>query len=123
MGLKTRHKYQSDKGNILYVLVDDSAPQTLIGTEPSDAETENMTVRLSKNNQEVGIRPRFAVLSRTIGTEGKNSDGRTTQTKAYRSVAVLTKSHLDSLTVGTEVSFTGETEKYKIARKVAERVK
>lgn len=63
-----RLKYATDKGSVFNVLLDEAdGIDTLIGAQPTGDYTENMTVRVSKNRKEVGIKPRFVLLTRTIG--------------------------------------------------------
>ena len=59
-----RVKYQTANDSIFNVLLDDNTGvDTLIGTPPAGEYTENMTIRVSKNNKEVGIRPRQVLLT------------------------------------------------------------
>lgn len=115
-----RVKYQTDEGNVFNVILDDnSGIDTFIGTLPTGTYTENMTIKVSKNNKEVGIKPRLVLLSRTLGTD--------TQTNClvqgadrYKRVPIPTKTRWDAIALNSKHTI-GGTE-YTVKKKITERV-
>jgi len=64
MGIST-FKYKTDKGSVFQVKFDDNdAWATARGQEPTEALTENMTLKTSRNNTEFGGTARLAIFKR-----------------------------------------------------------
>lgn len=116
-----RVKYETNEGSIFNVILDDSTGiDALIGTAPTGEYTENMTVRVSKNNKEVGIRPRQVLLSRTIGTEGDVTNCLINSAERYKKVPIPTKNRWDAIALNANFTIGGTS--YKVKKKVAELV-
>jgi hypothetical protein len=115
-----RKKYSTDNGSVFFTLLDGRAgAQEVAGDEPAGTMTENMTVRFTKNNKEVGIRPRHALLARSIGTQDEDSCLVTTAER-YKRVIVLTKARLDEIEL--EEEFTIGEATYKVKKLIDEEI-
>ena len=90
--------YLTDKGNVFRVRMDERAAVNAVrGGEPAGPLTENIILKVSKNGKEVGLKPRYALYSRNIGT-GNNPDlGYTVTGKAYKRIPILTATHAATL--------------------------
>ena len=96
-----RIKYATDSGSVFYVIVDEATGiDEVIGDPPAGAATEAMTIRVTRNTKEVGIRPRYVLLGRTIGTAGESNCLVQTGMR-YKKVAIPTRARLDAIEVGT----------------------
>lgn len=116
-----RYKYQTDNGSIFNVIVDDaSGASTFIGTEPGGSYTENMTIRGSKNNKEVGISPRQVLLTRSINAGAADSNCLIQIGERYKRIAILTKTRWDAITLNSDVTIGGQA--YKVTKKLNEKV-
>lgn len=116
-----RVKYQTDAGSIFNVILDDaSGVDTFIGTIPSGAYTENMTVRVSKNNKEVGIQPRMILLARTVGTENSTTNCLVDYATRYKRIPIPTKTRWDAITDNSTHTLGGV--QYKVKKKLAEKI-
>lgn len=114
-----RLKYQTNNGSIFNVLLDDNTGvDALIGTEPSGEYTENMTIRVSKNNKEVGIRPRQVLLTRSIGTGTADSNCLVMTAQRYKRVPIPTETRWDNIALNSKHTI-GGTE-YTVAKKINE---
>ena len=103
----SRYKYQTNAGNIFYVITDnDTEVDAIRGAAPTATATEEMTIISGKGARQGGIKPRQAVLARTIGTPVAGTCSITTG-KAFKRVAILTQSQANSLTLGTVYSING----------------
>lgn len=104
-----RYKYETEEGNIFYVITDEASELSVIrGTPPTGDHTENMTCAVTKNNREVGIRPRMCLLERKIEGTGDtqclvNDAGR------YKRVAILTPDQVSNINVGNDTNQTTVT--------------
>lgn len=67
MAARTRTKYEADSGDI-HPIIMTADYAAAAGTAPAGAVTSDIKAKISKGNQEYGIRPRGVVLSRVIGT-------------------------------------------------------
>ena len=67
MAAKSSYKYESNAGTIhlmkLTSIIGDAG-----GTQPAGAINSKIRPKLSKNDGEYGIRPRYVVAGRTVGT-------------------------------------------------------
>lgn len=116
-----RVKYQTNAGSIFNVLLDDSdGIDGLIGTAPGGAYTENMTIRVTKNRKEVGIRPRQILLERTIGTAGSVTNCLIQEAVRYKRVPIPTETKWDSTALNSTVTIGGQS--YKVVKKIPEEV-
>lgn len=114
-----RLKYETNNGSIFNVLLDDnSGVDALIGTPPSGEYTENMTIRISKNNKEVGIRPRQVLLSRNIGGTAADANCLVQTATRYKRVAIPTETRWDAIALNAKFTI-GGTE-YTVSKKVNE---
>lgn len=101
----SEYKYQTDKGSIFKCRMDnDAVLDNIRGTAPTGTTTENMTVKISKNNKEAGISPRYVIFARQIGTTGGGGDGGTAcilnTGKRYKNVICLTPTAFDAVVTG-----------------------
>lgn len=86
---------------------------------PAGGLTEDMSVRISKNDREAGIQPRYVTLSRTLGEEGEETaNGLVNSGKAYRRVIIPTLARWNAIVDGLEVTIDGIT--YTVATKSSE---
>jgi hypothetical protein len=114
-----RLKYQTNNDSIFNVLLDDNTGiDTLIGTQPTADYTENMTIRVSKNNKEVGIRPRQVLLTRTIGGTAPDANCLVQTGERYKRVPIPTKTRWDAIAL--QSSFTIGGTEYKVQKKIQE---
>lgn len=103
-----RLKYQTDNGSIFYTIQeDDTGIAAIAGAPPTGEATEEMTVRISKNTRQVGIRPRYALLARKVGTDGEGANGLVQYGFHYRKVAILTDTQADTLEPETTYTIAG----------------
>lgn len=84
-------KYESDAGDIHPIRIS-SGYEAVAGAEPSGEINNDIKVKITKTNREHGLRPRYVVVSRTIGT-GDNTF------KRYARIAMLTEAAYDAFTV------------------------
>ena len=85
------YRYETDNGNCFKIRADaDAVLDAVRGASSPLALTENMTVKMSKNDNEVGISPRYALFGRSIGTESPATIGLTDTATRYKKVAVFT---------------------------------
>jgi hypothetical protein len=116
-----RVKYQTDADSIFNVLLDQNTGiDTLIGTVPTGAYTENMTIRVSKNNKEVGIRPRQVLLTRNIGGTTADANCLVQTADRYKRVPIPTKARWD--TIALQSKFTIGGTEYTVRKKIQELV-
>lgn len=116
-----RYKYETNNGSIFNVIVDDSSgASTFIGSEPSGAYTENMTVRVSKNNKEVGISPRAILLEREINTGAADQNCLIQVASRYKRIPILTETRWDTIALNSTVTIGGQA--YTVKKKLQERV-
>jgi hypothetical protein len=116
-----RVKYKTNNGSVFNVILDASAGiSVLIGTIPGDAYTENMTVRVSKNNKEVGIRPRQVLLSRVIGNEDVDDTCLLSYGYRYKTVPIPTKERWDAIEDNATFNISGTN--YKVKKKISEKI-
>lgn len=119
-GIK-RYKYQTDNGSIFNVLLDDSSgAATFVGSEPTGSYTENMTVRVSKNNKEVGISPRTVLLTRTINSGAADANCLIQVGERYKRIPIPTKTRWDAIALNSDVTIGGQT--YKVTKKLGEKI-
>lgn len=98
MAARTRTKYEADDGTIHPItMTPDFAAAA--GTSPAGAVNSDIKVKISKGNQEYGIRPRGVTLSRVAGTAPD------TFTKTTF-LPVLTPTAYDSAAFATNASVT-----------------
>lgn len=122
-----RIKYETDAGNIFFVVCDDdSSIDTVLGTPPTGNETENMTMRISKNKNEAGASPRYILMARLVGTDDDNAQGLYQGGRQYKEIPVTTKNHFGTINTGkvgdsaaTQITHRGET--YYAVRKISEK--
>lgn len=114
-----RLKYETNNGSIFNVLLDDNTGvDSLIGSPPTGEYTENMTIRISKNNKEVGIRPRQVLLSRNIGGNAAEANCLVQTATRYKRVAIPTEARWDAIALNAKFTI-GGTE-YTVSKKVNE---
>ena len=114
-----RVKYQTANDSIFNVLLDDNTGvDALIGTPPAGEYTENMTIRVSKNNKEVGIRPRQVLLTREIGGNTDDANCLVMTATRYKRVPIPTESRWDAIALNAKFTI-GGTE-YSVAKKINE---
>lgn len=114
-----RVKYETDEGSIFNVLLDDnSGVEAVIGSPPSGEYTENMTIRVSKNNKEVGIRPRQVLLTRSIGGTTADANCLVMTATRYKRIPIPTKARWDAIALNAKFTI-GGTE-YTAAKKINE---
>lgn len=112
-----RIKYETDKGSIFFVECDaDTSIDSVLGTIPTGAETENLTCKVSKNNNQVGISPRHVVFARLVGTDDTNSSGLYQGGRQYKYVPIPTVNAFGNVNTGrlgdsgaTQITHRGET--------------
>lgn len=86
------YTYVTNKGSRFALKMDDAAVlDTVRGAPAAGALTENLTIKLSKNNKQIGIQPRYILFARNIGIENPLTIGLTDTGKRYRSVPSLTE--------------------------------
>lgn len=116
-----RVKYQTDEDNVFNVLLDEATGiDTLIGTLPTGAYTENMTIRVTKNNKEVGIRPRMVLLARTINANAADANCLVQTAQRYKRVPIPTQTRWDAITLNSAFTIGGQS--YIVAKKINEKV-
>ncbi len=116
-----RVKYATDSGSIFNVLLDESdGIDTLIGAPPTGDYTENMTVRVSKNNKEVGIKPRQVLLSRTIGSPDTVTNCLVQGADRYKRVPIPTIERWDEIELQADFTIAGTA--YKVQKKISEKI-
>lgn len=116
-----RVKYETDAGSIFNVILDASTGiSAIIGTLPGGTYTENMTVRVSKNNKEVGIRPRQVLLSREIGEDTSVETCLVMTGFRYKTVPIPTKTRWDAIADNATFVIAGTT--YKVKKKISEKI-
>lgn len=116
-----RVKYQTNNGSIFNVLLDQaSGIDTLIGTAPTAAYTENMTIMVSKNNKESGIKPRMVLLTRTIGNNDTITNCLVQGADRYKRVPIPTKARWDAIALQSDFTIGGQA--YKVSKKLEEKV-
>lgn len=108
----TDTKYESDLGSIHRILLSpDYAAQA--GTPPTGAVDNDIRPKVSKNNNEFGIRPRGVRLSRTVGTAPDTF-------KKYAFLAVLTPTAFNGATFNPGATVTIGTTAYTVVARVPE---
>lgn len=116
-----RLKYETDKGNVFNVLLDEAEGiDTLIGTQPTGDYTENMTVRVSKNRREVGIKPRRVLLTRTIGNPDTITNCLIQGADRYKAVPIPTLTRWDAIELQDAFTIGGTA--YTVQKKISEEV-
>ena len=123
-----RFTYTTDAGNFFNLVMDkDTVLDTVRGTGSTSALTENMTIKLSKNNKEVGITPRYTIFAREIGTNTSSTTCLIDTGKKYKFVPSLTEAAWDAVvtdaSANNQTTFTQNGATYKAVRKVRETVK
>lgn len=63
-----RFKYQADGDSVHWIRLS-NAVKTAAGAEPNGAVTSELSVKVSRGNRQIGLRPRFVRLTRTEGEE------------------------------------------------------
>lgn len=98
MATFTDAKYESNDGKVYQIRL---RPETLAaaGTQPTGGVTEDVKAKVSKTGGEFGIRPRFVVGSRKVGTAPDDF-------RVYTKVPVLTLTEFNSNTyaLGASIS-------------------
>ena len=99
-----KYRYETDKGNVFFARTDDSPDlATVRGLEPTSPLTESMTFQVSKGTKQVGVKPRYCLLS-LKGSD--TTEGCLINPKAAKkTVVVLKKDHIPPL--GQEVTVNG----------------
>lgn len=121
MGGIQRVKYKTDGNNIFNVLLDESTGIDLvIGAAVADAYTENMTIRVSKNNREVGIKPRMVLLTREIGALTPDANCLVQTGERYKRVPIPTKERWDAIALNSTFTIAGT--EYRVKKKLDEKV-
>ena len=116
-----RLKYATDKGSVFNVLLDEAdGIDTLIGTQPTGDYTENMTVRVSKNRKEVGIKPRFVLLTRTIGDPDTITNCLIQGADRYKRVPIPTLTRWNAIALQSNFTIGGTA--YTVQKKIAEEI-
>lgn len=116
-----RLKYATDKGSVFNVLLDEAdGIDTLIGTQPTGDYTENMTVRVSKNRKEVGIKPRFVLLTRTIGDPDTITNCLIQGADRYKRVPIPTLTRWNEIALQSDFTIGGTA--YTVQKKIAEEI-
>lgn len=96
-----RVKYETNKGNIFFVeLDDDDSIDQVIGTPPTGNETETLTLKVSKNNNQVGGRPRYILFARLVGEANDNANGLTLGGRQYKKVPIPTPQAFGAVNIG-----------------------
>lgn len=114
-----RLKYQTNNDSIFNVLLDDSTGvDAVIGTAPTGEYTENMTIRVSKNNKEVGIRPRQVLLTRAIGTADQITNCLVQDGTRYKRLPIPTEARWDAIALNAKFTIAGT--EYTVAKKINE---
>lgn len=120
-------KYETNKGNLFFVVQnDEDLPTSLTGSPPSGAATENMTLKISKNNNQAGGSPRYIRYARKVGEDGYTDGHLKKGGKLYKDVIFVTKSAWDAVQTGNigqsgVGNFTHRGATYWAAKKVDER--
>ena len=117
--------YQTNNGSFFKCKIEASTGVDAVrgpaAVPPATGLTEDMTVRISKNNREAGIQPRHVILSRTIGTEGEvGPGGLVNSAKAYKRVIVTAPAGFGVLAPGSDVTIGGVD--YEVVRYVSEEI-
>lgn len=116
-----RLKYATDKGSVFNVLLDEAEGiDTLIGSQPTGDYTENMTVRVSKNRKEVGIKPRVVLLTRTIGNPDTITNCLVQGADRYKRVPIPTLERWDTIELQSDFTIGGTA--YTVQKKIAEEI-
>jgi hypothetical protein len=116
-----RVKYQTDNNSIFNVVLDESTGiDTLIGTIPTGTYTENMTIKVSKNKKQVGIKPRQVLLVRTINEGAADANCLIQVGERYKRVPIPTKTRWDEIADNSNFTIGGQA--YKVAKKLNEEV-
>lgn len=114
-----RVKYQTDKGSVFNLIVQDSPDiDTFIAPQVTAALTENFTVRVSKNEREVGIKPRYILLGREVGAGTADANCLVQTGLRYKAVAIPTLTRWDAIVEDSTISINGQD--YKVRKKIAE---
>ena len=123
------YNYQTDEGNLFKVRMDsDSVLDAIRGASPTGELTENMHVKVQRNNREVGISPRHVLFGRSVGTESGATTCLIDTGTRYKRVPILTITAFDGIVTGpiggagvTNFQQNGAT--YYALRQVAEEVR
>jgi hypothetical protein len=116
-----RVKYRTNSNNIFNVLLDNNTGiDSLIGSPPTEDYTENMTIKVSKNRKQVGIKPREVLLTRSIGDEGTYTNCLIQGADRYKRVPIPTKERWDAITLQSTFTIGGTT--YKVRKKLQEEI-
>ena len=116
-----RLKYATDKGSVFNVLLDEAdGIDTLIGAQPTGDYTENMTVRVSKNRKEVGIKPRFVLLTRTMGDPDTITNCLIQGADRYKRVPIPTLARWNAIALQSNFTIGGTG--YAVPKKIAEEI-
>lgn len=95
------YSYQTDEGNIFKVRMDsDPVLDAIRGEQPAGELTENMHVKVSLNDKEVGISPRHTLFGRSVGTESSATTCLVDTGVRYKRVPILTVSAFDAIVTG-----------------------
>ena len=114
-----RLKYATNSGSIFNVLLDEATGvNTVIGGEATGAYTENMTIRVSKNNKEVGIRPRQVLLAREIGDSDTVSNCLVQGATRYKRLPIPTQARWDAIALNSKFTIAGT--EYTVTKKINE---
>lgn len=84
-------KYESDAGDIHPIRIN-TTTESAAGTPPSGDVDNDIRVKITKTNREYGLRPRYVVVARTVGTAPN-------QFKRYRKIPMLTQTAWDDFAV------------------------
>ena len=103
------YSYNTDTGNTFKVRCDsDTALDTIRGTPPTTQLTENMHVKISKNNNEVGISPRYCLFGRSVGNTAAGTTCLVDTGVRYKKVPILTGAAFYAIVTG-KISGAGVT--------------
>ena len=108
MSRNEKLKYETNRGSVFLAIVEaaDGADE-IYGVQSGKEVTENLTVRVSKNRRQAGVKPRVAVLSRPVGNRLADTNGLVDGALVYKHLAVLTQAHFGQLQVGNTATIAG----------------
>lgn len=110
MAIANYTKYESDGGDIHRIRLS-TTRATAAGAAPAGDIDSDIDAKVSKSNNEIGIRPRRLTLSRIVGTAPNQFRQRTT-------LPILTSTVFDGYSKGDEVTIGGVT--WEVVNKQAE---
>jgi len=95
-------KYEADSGDIHPIRIGDENV-AFAGAAPSGEIDNDIRVKVTKTNREFGLRPRYVVLARTVGTTPNDF-------KRYKRVPMLTQQAWEDAEVPIEIGGDNWTE-------------